>query len=387
MYSLYSPELTLGIVGGGQLGRMMTFEAKKLGLKVVVLDPTEQSPAAQVADEQIVSSFDDLDGYRTLAKLSDIITYEFEHIHVSGLQEIEAAGVPVRPGSATLASIQHKGKQKELLRTHGIAVPSFQYAKGYQQAASELNKFKFPVMAKLCHGGYDGKGNILLENESDLRKLETMAGENRELMLEKYLRFDKELSVMAAKSANGDTAVFPVVENVHKDEILHLTKAPADISSYARDQLISTAEKILEIFSEPGIYGIEFFLLEDDSIMVNEIAPRVHNSGHYTIEACNLCQFAVHLRSILGLPLIHPKLEKNAVMINLLGSEQGELPITNYDSLLTHEGVYLHLYGKQETRPGRKMGHITITGQNEQDLVSKVNNLEIIDKRGILDEL
>lgn len=383
----YFPGLTLGIVGGGQLGRMMIFEAKKLGLKVVIMDPNSDCPAGQVADEQITADFKDMKGYQALAKKSDVVTFEFEHVSVKGLKLIEKENIPVNPGSHVLTIIQNKDIQKQYLKENGVLVPDFQVVTNYDEFKNTVDEIGLPVMAKLCQGGYDGKGNFLIKSQQDFETIKTLLDKHDKLLIEKYIKFQKELSIMAAKSANGDTIAFPTVENVHKDEILRLTKAPANINSTAYNKVTETSLKILESLKEPGIYGIEFFLLQNGQVSVNEIAPRVHNSGHYTIEACDICQFSVHLRAILGLPLYKPTLEVNAWMYNLLGTSEGQLPIKDFNKIFEQEGVYLHLYGKEELRPNRKVGHINITGRTEEFIKNKISNLELIDKEGVLDEL
>ncbi len=374
----YHPGLTLGIVGGGQLGRMMIFEAKKLGLHVVTLDPKPNAPAGQVADGQIQAPFDDVKAYRELGEVCDLVTYEFEHISVEGLRAIEEIGTPVRPNSTTLEKIQHKGKQKTHLKDYGIHVPGFQLARNMHEVEKAMQYLDYPVMAKTCRGGYDGKGNILLQSEQDFKQLKSYFDRSGEWMLEEYMPFEKEVSVMAALNTWGEKVIYPLGENTHKDEILRATKVPASVEDSIQEKARQMGSDILDLFNEPGIYGIEMFLLPEGSLTVNEIAPRVHNSGHYTMEACNICQFATHLRCILGLPLIEPLLEKPVWMINLLGTSTGELPVKDiqgYESLFREAGVYLHLYGKAEIRPQRKMGHINITGKNQAQIEEKLRRI------------
>ncbi len=374
---LYRPGITLGIVGGGQLGRMLAFEAKKMGLTVVVLDPKLDAPAAQVADKQIQGDFADLDKYLRLAEVSDVVTYEFEHINVQGLAKIEEHGTLLRPGSKTLQTIQDKSEQKQYLSEHGISVPDFRLVHNIEEAEQVVQELSFPGMAKTARGGHDGKGNYLLKCQADITDLKTLLdADEHPVILEEYLEFDKEVSVMAAIGSHGEYSIFPVVENYHYQEILHQTWAPADISVELTHKVEDMAQRIVRMFQDPGIYGIEFFL-KGDRVLVNEIAPRVHNSGHYSMEACSISQFQMHLRSILGLPLPESELIKPAVMVNLLGTSLSELPLWDFENLFGQSETYLHLYGKGEIRPGRKMGHINILGESHQVLKSRLMALNL----------
>ncbi|OWZ84747.1 5-(carboxyamino)imidazole ribonucleotide synthase [Natranaerobius trueperi] len=376
----YEPGITLGIVGGGQLGRMLTIKAKELGLMVVVLDPKANAPAAQLADKHIKAKFDDKSGYEKLHQNSDIITFEFEHISAENLKMLENQGAIVRPGANTLSKIQDKGIQKEMLQTltEEELVPKFKVVTNKKQAISAIKEYGYPVMVKLCTGGYDGKGNFLLQDESEIEKLNDLLEKHNKLLIEEYIDFEKEVSVMAAINSKKEKVTFPLVENYHSKEILHVTKAPAEVSNTTHKLAAQKALEIIDFFDDPGIYGIEFFLLKDGRLLVNEIAPRVHNSGHYTIESCNICQFSIHLRSILGLPLVDPILEKKACMINLLGTFEGKLKIDDFNSLFEQPNAYLHLYGKDEVKFQRKMGHVTLTGDDCDELISKANKLNLL---------
>ncbi len=375
--TIYAPGKTVGIVGGGQLGRMLVMAAKKMGLNTCVLDPTPNSPAGQVSDKEITRDFLDPEGYQILAEESDVITYEFEHVSADMLAELENNGSIVRPGSHALKAIQNKGRQKEMLKNQGIPVPRFEIVSSLEELNTAVKTFSIPLIVKTLKGGYDGKGNLVIHGDQDLEKAKEMLLSRGELLVEEYIDFDKEVSIMAARDLSGNIVTYPVVENEHEDDILRLTKAPAELPEGVEEQVQELAHRVLDLFDTPGIFGIECFLLKEGQVYINEIAPRVHNSGHYTIEACTISQFDMHLRSILGLPLANPVLIRKAWMINLLGSSSGDIPVEDYRALFETPEAMLHLYGKKEVRPQRKIGHITVTGETVQDIEAQVRNLPI----------
>lgn len=380
-------DFTLGIVGGGQLGKMLAQQGKTLGISVVVLDPTPGSPAGEVCDEQIVGHFFDRKGFLELAKKSDIVTYEFEHISSTYLEELEKMGYIVRPSSKSLSIIQDKRKQKEFLQNNNIPVVSFMSVDEYEDLKEGVAYFSCPIMLKSSRGGYDGKGNYLIEesSEEELQKAyRELGGEENSLYLEDFIDFKLELSVMVGRNEKGEIVNYPIVNNVHKDSILHSTSAPAKITREVKLKTEEISRKVMDLFGDVGIFGIEFFLGKDDSIYVNEIAPRPHNSGHYSIEGCDISQFETHLRAIMGLPLKEPRLICPAVMKNLLGrGEEGSPVVKGLDKALNIEGLCFHLYRKKKSRPNRKMGHFTVLGDTLEDAEAKaLKAFEILEISG-----
>lgn len=395
----------IGIVGGGQLGRMLTFEAKKMGFVVSVIDPTPNSPAGQVADEQIVASFKDENAIRKLAENVDYLTFELELANADILDELVKKGVKVNPSARTLHIIKDKLKQKRFLRKGAIHVTDFLEIpsprhfgeKGRQhrnlpltgigpQLSSLSNdestsarttdkrvlredilkairQFGYPVMLKARFDAYDGRGNALIRNEKEIDDaLEKL--KHRELYIEKFVPFLKELAVMVARSTIGEIKAYPVVETIHKNNICHTVFAPASISPAAIKKAKNLAIEVMQHLKGAGVFGIEMFLTKTGNVLVNEIAPRVHNSGHYTIEACFTSQFEQHIRAITGMPLGSTAMKTPAaVMVNILGDRQGEVAVFGLDKALAIPNVSVHVYGKVETREERKMGHITAIDQ------------------------
>lgn len=362
--------IRLGIIGGGQLGKMLAAEAKRMSMQVVILDPTARCPASSFADKVIVGNFFDEQKIYELAHEVDLVTYEIELANSRALTDLENSGVQVHPSPKTLSLVQNKLRQKRFLRENNISVPDFEEVLDEDQVNKVCTEFGYPVLLKACEDSYDGRGNYLIRSSDDIKDaLECFSG--RECMLEKYVNFKKELSIMIARNPSGCISYFPVVENIHEDHILKTTIAPAQITSVAETRAIDLAVKTMESLKGSGIFGIEMFLDEDDEVLINEIAPRPHNSGHYTIEACSVSQFEQHLRAILDYPMPQPTLESKAVMINILGPEEvsGPYTLNGIRDTLALPGVRIHLYGKEETRPKRKLGHVTILISNTNPLV------------------
>ncbi|MEN2997753.1 MAG: 5-(carboxyamino)imidazole ribonucleotide synthase [Brevinematia bacterium] len=342
-------DLRIGILGGGQLAKMMAQEARKMGLEVVVLDPTPHSPASMVAN-QIVGDFRNSEYVKKLAEVSDVITYDIESVDTSYLREIK---YKVFPSPEILDIIQDKLLQKRFLKQHGIPTPEFREIGG----VGEIDVF--PCVQKARRGGYDGRGTFVIRSRDDLERAITSPS-----YIEEFIDIAKELAVMVARNRYGEIAVFPVVEMVFdpRGNILDFLIAPARVETSVVDEVKRLAVKTVEALGGVGVFGIEFFLSRDDRVLVNEIAPRPHNSGHYTIEACATSQFEQHIRAILGLPLGATDLLVSAVMVNLLGSDgyYGKAVYEGVEEVLRIPGVYLHIYGKRETFPRRKMGHVTV---------------------------
>lgn len=362
----------VGIIGGGQLGKMIAHEARRMSLKIVVLDPTEGCPAAKIADEQIVADFKDESAIIKLADKCDVITYEIELANSSALKELELKNYPIRPAPETLRIIQNKYRQKSFLKKHKIAVPDFELVRSEEHLHELCRKFGFPAMLKACEDSYDGRGNFLITSKGKVHEaFDYFAG--RECMLEKYIPFTKEVSIMVARNPSGQIESFPVAENIHKNSILDTTIAPARISRKVELKAKRLAEKTMEVLHGAGIFGIEMFVTKGGDVLVNEIAPRPHNSGHYTNEACSVSQFEQHLRAVLDLPLSRPELLAPAAMVNILGNENfsGSYAVKGLKKLLVVPGVKLYVYGKKTSKPRRKLGHITATGKTAKEALAR----------------
>lgn len=367
---------TVGILGGGQLGRMLVEAANRLNIKTVVLD-AENSPAKQISNstEHIVGSFSNPDDIRKLAAKCDVLTVEIEHVDVPTLKSLkdEFPKLQISPSPETIELIQDKYKQKEFLIRNKIQVAeSVAIANPTKESLQSIGKkFNYPFMLKARTFAYDGRGNYVVRNESSIPEaLEALKG--NKLYAEKWAPFVKELAVMIVRTLDNRVYAYPVVETIHKNNICHLCYCPARLPNSTRLKAAILAENAIKAFPGAGIFGVEMFLLDNDDLLINEIAPRPHNSGHYTIDACVTSQFEAHLRSILNLPIPRSfsKLSTNttnAIMLNLLGDKDtpnGELKIC--ERALQTPGASVYLYGK-ESRPGRKVGHINIVSSSMQD--------------------
>ena len=354
----------IGIIGGGQLGKMMILEAKKMGFYVAVLDPTVQCPAHSIVDEHIVAAFEDVEAVRRLAASCDVLTYEFEHIDCDTLLQLEAEGVKIYPTAKSLSLIRNKLVQKQTLRNGGVPVPDFIGVADAAELRGAAAAFGFPLMLKACTGGYDGKGNFLIHDESELEAgYAALGGGTLPLMAERFVPFLMEASVLACRAADGSIAVYPVGQNTHEENILIETRVPAALTQNTCERAMAIAERVMNIFEGVGMFCVELFILADGSVMVNEVAPRPHNSGHYSIEGCVTSQFEQHIRAVAELPLGDASLIRPAVMRNLLGAEgyEGKAVVDGEERVLAVAGAKLHVYGKAETKPRRKMGHLTVT--------------------------
>jgi 5-(carboxyamino)imidazole ribonucleotide synthase len=362
----------VGIIGGGQLGKMIAHEARRMSLKVIVLDPTEGCPASKIADEQIVADFKDENAIMKLAEKCDVMTYEIELANSAALKELEAKSYPVRPAPETLRTIQNKYRQKSFLKDCGIAVPDFALVCSEEHLKELCNKFGFPTMLKACEDSYDGRGNFLITSKSKVHEAFNYFS-GRECMLEKFVPFTKEISIMVARNPSGQIESFPVAENIHENNILDTTIAPARISRKLELKAKKMAERTMEVLRGAGIFGIEMFVTKKGDVLVNEVAPRPHNSGHYTNEACSVSQFEQHLRAVLDLPLSKPELLSPAVMVNILGPENSNGPyaVKGLTRLLRVPGIKLYVYGKKTAKPRRKLGHVTATGRTVKEALAR----------------
>lgn len=350
----------IGIVGGGQLGRMLAFAAKRLGFYVTIIDPTPESPAGQVVDRQIVAGYEDEQAIRELAKVSDFMTFEIELANAAILDELSAQGVVINPSAATLLIIKDKFRQKEFLQKAKLPIAEFMAVTSGSDIEKAAQKFGYPLVLKARFDAYDGRGNAVIHNEHEIETaMKKLAG--RTLYIEKMVKFTKELAVMVARNTRDEIVSYPVVETVHKNNICHIVYAPAPVLPAIRRKAAKMAEMVMKQLKGAGVFGIEMFLTRKGDVLINEIAPRVHNSGHYSIEACVTSQFEQHIRAITGLPLGSTKMVvPAAVMINILGEREGSALPEGLDKALQIPGVTVHIYGKKETHHERKMGHLTV---------------------------
>ena len=323
MNSLYKK---IGIIGGGQLGKMMILEAKRLGLYVITLDPTFNCPSHSISDEHIVADFHDKNALKELSQKANVITYEFEHINAIALAELELEGAIIYPSVNSLKIIQNKFTQKQKLKENNINVPNFFLVKSKKEIFEYGEKFGYPIMLKSCTDGYDGKGNFLITSKELIETGFNLLYKNNLIMIEEYIPFIKEISVIATRGVNGEKVVYPVAHNIHKNSILDTTIVPANLDTITEQNAKKIANNVMDVFDGVGTFCIEMFVKENGNIFVNEVAPRPHNSGHYTIEACRVNQFENHIRAIIGLPLGDTSLLQHAVMVNLLGQDSNGIP-------------------------------------------------------------
>ncbi|HVS58501.1 MAG TPA: 5-(carboxyamino)imidazole ribonucleotide synthase [Candidatus Saccharimonadales bacterium] len=359
---------TIGIIGGGQLGRMLTLAALPLGFNVVVVDPTPHSPAAQVGAEQIVADLYDQAALQELAKRANHITIEIEHLDADALDTLASQGVHINPAPATIRLIQDKFAQKRFLHQAGVPVAPFGGISTRQSAEAALKTFGGRMLIKTRHGAYDGRGNMVVRSSADIDAA-LKAFKGRKLYAEAYVPFVKELAVMVARGLDGSVALYPVVETIHERNICLEVIAPAQVDEKVRKQAEQVALRVASLLKGAGMFGIEMFLTKDDRILVNEIAPRVHNSGHYSIEANRTSQFEQHIRAVSGLPLGSTELVVPvAVMINILGERDGPTELKGLADVLAMPFTSVHIYGKSPTKVDRKMGHITVTGKTPDEV-------------------
>ncbi len=352
------PIETIGIIGGGQLGRMFTLDAKRMGYCVVTLDPQEHSPCGQVADEQIVAAYSDLVAIEELGRRSDVITYEFENIDIEAVRRLEALSYRVTPGSRVLRVTQDRLLEKEFAREAGLATTGFARVRDGADLARAARQIGFPAILKTARGGYDGKGQWQADSLDRARAALSAAG-GAELIYERMVPLECELSVIATRNAHDEIVTYPVAENSHDRGILTMTIAPARVSERTADRARAAAETVGRSLEIVGTYCVEFFLSTGGELLLNEIAPRPHNSGHYTIDVTPCSQYEQHVRAICDLPLSPPRLLANAIMMNVLGDGKGD-HLAGVPDLLTDPSIVLHVYGKRHAISRRKMGHFTM---------------------------
>ena len=373
----------LGIIGGGQLGMMIAEAAQNLPdeiSKIIVLDPTENCPAAQLGAQQIVADFKNKEAIVELSQKSDIITYEIESGDSDVLKSVEN-NAEINPSPETLKIIQDKFLQKTFLKENQIPVADFIEINNIEDVKSGLKLFGFPALLKARRDAYDGRGNFKINSEDEIQKaFDYFKGQK--LLLEKFIPFKMEVSVIASRNTKGQIKTYPLVENIHEENILRETIAPARVT----DEIIKKAESIanitMTVLKGAGVFGIEMFLTQENEIIINEIAPRVHNSGHHTLQSSETSQFEQHLRAILGLELGSTKLNYNSIMYNILGNTTftGEyLPLN-----VSENGMYLKMYGKKISKPSRKLGHLNIIGINNESIDELLEKLQSIKPKTVI---
>ena len=369
MSRIILPGSTIGVLGSGQLGRMMAIEARRLGYRVHVYSPDKATPAGQVADLEVQADYEDLDSVEAFAKGVDVVTFEFENVHSSTINAVDKH-VPVHPGGEVLHTTQQRLREKTFLTKAGIPVTPFQAIK----SSSDLDKVATdltPGVLKTTAWGYDGKGQIKVENPDQVAEAWEELG-CQETVLEKFVNFAAELSVVAARGQDGSIEFYGPISNTHANHILDLSISPAGFSDKINKEAIEITRTILTELNVIGVLCVEFFLSKDGEgkLLVNELAPRPHNSGHLTIEGFAACQFEQQVRAVCGLPLGSACQLQPAAMVNLLGDlwQNGE---PDWASALKTKHLKLHLYGKKEARPGRKMGHMTVLAHSAPEAVEK----------------
>ncbi|MBB5172566.1 5-(carboxyamino)imidazole ribonucleotide synthase [Texcoconibacillus texcoconensis] len=367
MTKTLAPGAMIGIIGGGQLGRMMALAAKAMGDRIAVLDPNEKGPCAQVADDIFASQYNDQEAAVKLAEKSDVVTYEFENIDTPVLEKLITKSY-VPQGSFPLSVSQHRLREKEAFKEVGAQVVPYRPVSSRADIDEALQEWHSAAVLKTCSGGYDGKGQRVIKTKQEAKRAWEDLCDKGDLILEKFVSLKKELSVVATRNTHGEMSVFPLAENEHRNNVLHCTIAPARVSEKIALEAEEIARNVAKAWDVVGTFAIEFFLDENDRLYVNEWAPRPHNSGHYTIEACETSQFAQHIRAVTGRPLGSPRLLRPAVMINILGEH---VPGVNASYERIGNKGHIHFYGKDEAKVGRKMGHITFLGETVEEAIQK----------------
>ncbi|CUB19025.1 N5-carboxyaminoimidazole ribonucleotide synthase [Bacillus subtilis] len=362
------PGAVIGIIGGGQLGKMMAVSAKQMGYKVAVIDPVKDSPCGQVADIEITAHYNDREAIRKLAEISDIITYEFENIDYDALHWLTGhAYLP--QGSELLLITQNRETEKKAIQAAGCEVAPYSIVKTKDELKQAVQELGLPAVLKTCRGGYDGKGQVVIKEEAQIEQAAALL-EHGTCILESWVSFKMELSVIVVRSVNGEIATFPAAENIHHNNILSQSIVPARVEEGIQKKAADLAVKLADELNLVGPLAVEMFLTEDGELLVNELAPRPHNSGHYTLDLCETSQFEQHIRAVCGLPLGKTDLLKPGMMVNLLGDE---VKLVEEEPELLKEAK-LYIYGKHEIKKGRKMGHITFMKQPEDHWIQEITN-------------
>ncbi|KJJ42274.1 phosphoribosylaminoimidazole carboxylase [Bacillus subtilis] len=362
------PGAVIGIIGGGQLGKMMAVSAKQMGYKVAVVDPVKDSPCGQVADIEITAHYNDREAIRELAEISDIITYEFENIDYDALHWLkDHAYLP--QGSELLLITQNRETEKKAIQAAGCEVAPYSIVNTKDELKQGVQELGLPAVLKTCRGGYDGKGQFVIKEETQMEQAAALL-EHGTCILESWVSFKMELSVIVVRSVNGEVSTFPAAENIHHNNILFQSIVPARVEEGIQKKAATLAVKLADELNLVGPLAVEMFLTEDGELLVNELAPRPHNSGHYTLDLCETSQFEQHIRAVCGLPLGKTDLLKPGMMVNLLGDE---VKLAEEEPELLKEAK-LYIYGKHEIKKGRKMGHITFMKKPEDDWIQEITN-------------
>ncbi len=370
------PGATLGVLGGGQLGAMFATAAHRMGYAVMVWDPDAEAPAHRVADSSLIKPFSDLSASREFAQRVRAVTYEWENVPSDLCERLERT-LPVRPSSRILRVIQDRIEQKTFFRSHGLAVPAF-HELSQPEDLGRQTAIGFPQVCKTATAGYDGKGQWVIRRSEDRatvqQELTIALRPGSRCILEEYLCFERELSVLVARRSDGTTQNYPAVENIHEGGMLRQTTVPADVPAAIAAQAAAIAEAAVEALNGVGVFCVELFLMGDGQLLINEVAPRPHNSGHYSLDACTVSQFEQQVRTLCGLPLGEVRLLSPAVMLNLIGDDVSLIRTSlGMEELLREPGAVLHLYGKREVRPRRKMGHVTFLASTGAEALAKAS--------------
>ena len=363
-----NPGSTIGIIGGGQLGRMLAIAARQMDYKTVVLDPDSNCPAGQVADRVIRSDYSDLKASSELAVLADVVTYEFENVDADSVSSAEKHK-PVRPSSSVLRTTQNRLHEKKALLQAGIPVANFRKVDSLRDLEDAASVLGYPMVLKTATEGYDGKGQSIIDGERDLAiSYDQLSARNVDLIVEQFVSFKAEVSTICARTIDGMTATFDPAENIHRNHILDTSIVPARIDESVTDKARIIATDIAEKLDVIGLIAVEMFVTQENDILVNELAPRPHNSGHYTMDGCDTSQFEQLVRILAGMPITLPKLHSPTVMVNLLGEIWEDTDGNpDWQRALELPGVSLHLYGKSAARVGRKMGHINVVAETVEE--------------------
>ncbi|MDQ7859775.1 MAG: 5-(carboxyamino)imidazole ribonucleotide synthase [Armatimonadota bacterium] len=364
------PGATIGVLGAGQLGLMLALDARRMGYRVGVLDPSPLAPAVAVADFHVAARFDDAAASAALASRADVVTFELEHV---ALEAARAAGAlaPARPSVEALAICQDRVREKTFLREHGVPTAPWLAASSAAELERAVATLGMPCLVKVPFSGYDGRGQVRVAGSADLEAAAALGFERGPLVVERLVPFASELAVLVARGVRGERRAYPVARTVHDHGILVEVSVPAPVPDAVADRAIALAESVAAALGLVGVLAVEMFVLERGEVLVNELAPRPHNSGHYTIDACATSQFAQHVRAICGLPLGDATLLAPAAMVNLLGDRRGPVRLAGIEDALAVPGTSLHHYGKAEAWPRRKLGHLTALGATAAEALER----------------
>jgi len=370
------PSSTIGMLGGGQLGRMFVTAAHNLGYKVVVLEPDANSPAGLIADEHLIAPYDDAKAMAKLAQCCDVITTEFENIPAQVLETLSAS-CPVHPSASAVEKAQNRNVEKEFILSCGLLPVPYGAITTYSEIGAAVEKIEFPAIMKTARFGYDGKGQIRVNSLDEVKQAYRKFNQQA-CVLEQMIDLKCEISVVLARNSSGESQCFPIAENIHIDGILHQSIVPARVSDDLLQSAEAAAKRIADKLDYIGVLAVELFVTQDDSLLINEIAPRTHNSGHYSMDACVTSQFEQQVRAICGLPFADTRLLSPVVMTNMLG-DLWDLslaePVLNWSPILSSASTKLHLYAKLEARKGRKMGHFNTLSDSTENALSEANNV------------